>query len=77
LDVRFKNYRPSEVLSYLPIVERTDSHSIKFAGKDMIEVSKFFSPHRILWVRVDSPLARLQPTSYVTNSRGTQNRSNQ
>jgi D-amino peptidase len=41
LDVRFKNYRPSEILSYLPIVERTDSHSIKFAGKDMIEVSKF------------------------------------
>ena len=41
LDVRFKNYRPSEVLSYLPIVERTDSHSIKFAGKDIIEVSKF------------------------------------
>jgi D-amino peptidase len=41
LDVRFKNYRPSEVLSYLPIVERTNSHSIKFAGKDMIEVSKF------------------------------------
>jgi len=41
LDVRFKNYRPSEVLSYLPIVERTDSHSIKFAGKDMIEVAKF------------------------------------
>jgi D-amino peptidase len=41
LDVRFKNYRPSEVLSYLPIVERTDSHSIRFMGKDMIEVSKF------------------------------------
>ncbi|MCI0487301.1 MAG: M55 family metallopeptidase [Blastocatellia bacterium] len=41
LDVRFKNYRPSEVLSYLSIVERTDSHSIRFTGKDMIEVSKF------------------------------------
>lgn len=41
LDVRFKNYRPSEVLAYLPIVERTDSHSIRFVGKDMIEVSKF------------------------------------
>ncbi|MCA1635900.1 MAG: M55 family metallopeptidase [Acidobacteria bacterium] len=41
LDVRFKNYRPSEVLSYLPIVERTDAHSIRFTGKDMIEVSKF------------------------------------
>jgi D-amino peptidase len=42
LDVRFKNYRPSELLSYLSIVERTDSHSIRFVGKDMIEVSKFF-----------------------------------
>ena len=41
LDVRFKNYRPSEVLSYLSIVERTDSHSVRFMGKDMIEVSKF------------------------------------
>jgi D-amino peptidase len=41
VDVRFKNYRPSEVLSYLSIVERTDSHSIRFVGKDMIEVSKF------------------------------------
>jgi len=41
LDVRFKNYRPSEILSYLSIVERTDAHSIKFIGKDMIEVSKF------------------------------------
>ena len=41
LDVRFKSYRPSEVLSYLSIVERTDAHSIRFTGKDMIEVSKF------------------------------------
>lgn len=41
LDVRFKNYRPSEVLSYLSIVERIDSHSIRFVGKDMVEVSKF------------------------------------
>jgi D-amino peptidase len=41
LDVRFKNYRPSELLSYLSIVERTDSHSIRFIGKDIVEVSKF------------------------------------
>jgi len=41
LDVRFKNYRPSELLSYLSIVERTDPHSIRFIGKDMIETSKF------------------------------------
>lgn len=41
LEVRFKNYRPAEVLSYLPIVERTDSHTIRYAAKNMIEVSKF------------------------------------
>lgn len=41
VDVRFKNYRPSEVLAYLSIVERTDSHSIRFVGKDMIEVANF------------------------------------
>lgn len=41
LDIRFKNYLPSEVLSYLSIVERTDAHSIRFEGKDMIETSKF------------------------------------
>ena len=43
LDVRFKNYRPSELLSYLSLVERTDAHSIRFMGKDMIEVSKFIA----------------------------------
>ena len=43
LEVRFKNYRPSEVLSYLSIVERVDAHSIRFTGKDMVEVSKFLS----------------------------------
>ena len=43
LGVRFKNYRPSEVLSFLSIVERTDAHSIGFTGKDMIEVSKFLA----------------------------------
>lgn len=41
LDVRFKAYRPSELLAYLPIVQRTDSHSIRFVGKDIVEVSKF------------------------------------
>lgn len=41
VDVRFKNYRPAEVLSYLAIVERMDAHSIRFIGKDMIEISKF------------------------------------
>jgi len=41
LDVRFKNYRPAEVLAYLPIVRRMDSHTVRFVGKNMIEVSDF------------------------------------
>src|SRR5262245_23760138 len=41
LDVRFKNYRPAEVLAYLPIVERTDAHAIRFKGKDMLETVRF------------------------------------
>ncbi|HKR13248.1 MAG TPA: M55 family metallopeptidase [Pyrinomonadaceae bacterium] len=43
LEVRFKNYRPAEVLSYLSIVQRPDAHSIRFVGKDIVEVSKFLS----------------------------------
>lgn len=43
LEVSFKNYRPVEVLAYLPIVERLDAHTIRFVGKDMVEVSRFLS----------------------------------
>jgi D-amino peptidase len=42
LEVSFKNYQPSEILAYLSIVERIDSHSIRFIGKDMVEVADFF-----------------------------------
>ena len=41
LDVIFKNYRPAEMLAFLSSVQRTASHSIRFVGKDVIEVSKF------------------------------------
>ena len=41
LDIGFKHYRPAEILSYLSIVTRTTSHSIRFMGKDMVEISKF------------------------------------
>lgn len=41
LDLRFKNYRPAEMLAYLPIVERTDAHAIRFRGKDILEVTRF------------------------------------
>ena len=41
LDVVFKNYRPAEILAYLPIVQRTTAHGIRFTGRDMVEVSRF------------------------------------
>lgn len=39
VDVSFKNYMPVEVLGYLPLFERVDSHSIRFRAKDMAEAS--------------------------------------
>jgi D-amino peptidase len=39
VDVSFKNYLPAEVLAYLPMFERIDSHSIRFRAKDMVEAS--------------------------------------
>ena len=43
VDVSFKHYLPAEVLAYLPLFERTDSHSIRFRAKDMIEASAIMS----------------------------------
>ena len=39
VDVSFKNYLPAEVLAYLPLFERTDSHSIRYRARDMVEAS--------------------------------------
>jgi D-amino peptidase len=41
LEVSFKNYRPVELLGYLPGVERIESHTVRFVARDMREVSKF------------------------------------
>ncbi len=41
LEISFKNYMPAEVLAYLPNVDRVDSHTIRFVGRDMTEVSRF------------------------------------
>ena len=43
VDVSFKNYLPAEVLAYLPMFERTNSHSIRFRAKDMVEASAIMS----------------------------------
>jgi len=41
LDISFKSYTTAEIVSYLRSVERTDSHSIRFVGRDMAEVMDF------------------------------------
>jgi D-amino peptidase len=41
LEITFKNYTPAELLSYLRLVQRVDSHTIRFVGKDMDEVDDF------------------------------------
>lgn len=43
VDVSFKHYLPAEVLAYLPLFERTDSHSIRFRARDMAEASAIMS----------------------------------
>jgi D-amino peptidase len=43
VDVGFKHYLPAEVLSYLPIFERTTAHSVRFRAKDMVEASAIMS----------------------------------
>jgi D-amino peptidase len=41
LELTFKNYRPAEVLAYLPSVERVNAHTVRFRGKDVLEVARF------------------------------------
>ncbi|MCC3860467.1 M55 family metallopeptidase [Pseudemcibacter aquimaris] len=39
MDISFKNYRVSEMLDWLPQMERIDSHTIRYVGPNMPEVS--------------------------------------
>ena len=43
LELSLKHYRPVELLSYLSNVEKVNSHTIRFVGKDIIEISNFLS----------------------------------
>ena len=43
LDVSFKHYLPVEALGYLEIVDRIDSHTIRYTGRDMIAVENFLT----------------------------------
>ena len=41
VDVLCANQKAAELLSYLPTIERVDGYTIRFVGKDMVEVSRF------------------------------------
>ena len=43
LELTLKNYTPVELLGYLPNVERINSHTIRFTGEDIIEISNFLT----------------------------------
>ena len=41
VDMSFSTALPAETLAFLPSIERTGSHSIRFITEDMFAVSKF------------------------------------
>lgn len=41
LDLTFKNYRPAELLAYLPIVERPADRTIAYTAPDILAISRF------------------------------------
>ena len=43
LELTLKNYTPIELLGYLANVERVNSHTIRYVGEDIIEVSNFLT----------------------------------
>lgn len=43
LEIQFKNYRPAEVLAWLPNVERIDAHAVRFVARDMLEAVRFLA----------------------------------
>jgi len=43
VEVRFKSYRPAELLSWLPGAVRVDAHAVAYTVKDMSEASRFLT----------------------------------
>jgi len=41
LELSLKHYQPVQLLTYLPGVEQVDSHTIRYIGKDIIEIMDF------------------------------------
>lgn len=50
VEFRFKAYRPSEVLAWLPLFKRVDSHAVRFTAGDMLEaarISNFLTSYQV------------------------------
>jgi len=43
LELSLKHYRPVELLGYLPNVQKLNSHTIRYVGQDMVEISNFLN----------------------------------
>ena len=43
LELTLKHYQPVELLGYLKNVERVNSHTIRYVGEDIIEISNFLT----------------------------------
>jgi D-amino peptidase len=43
LEIRFKSYRPAEILSWLPGAERVDAHAVAYTVEDMPAASRFLA----------------------------------
>jgi D-amino peptidase len=43
VEIRFKNYRPAEVLSWMRGITRADAHAVRFQARDMVEAARFMS----------------------------------
>ena len=52
LQLSLKHYQPVELLSYLPGIERVDSHTISYVANDLPDISKFLRV--VLEYRVDA-----------------------
>ena len=40
VEVQFKNYRPGQLLAYLPMFTRIDAHAVRYTARDMPEASR-------------------------------------
>jgi D-amino peptidase len=41
MELTFKNYRPAEILAYLPIVERSADRTITYTAASILDISRF------------------------------------